>query len=236
MYGGTQDNNTLGGPSQTRTNHGITNQDWFVVVGDRLRPGRRSHRPEHCVWPVAARRAGPLRPEDRGAGGYPAPADAGEPPLRWHWDSPILISPHAHTRLYFAANRLFRSDDRGDSWRAVSPDLTRQLDRNRLWMMGRVWSPDAVAKNTSTSFYGTIVSLAESPRQEGLLYAGSDDGLIQISEDGGQQLAHGQQLPRGPLHRVDLRHYRVASLGGRRLRRRQQPQGGRLQALCDCMA
>ena len=84
-----------------------------------------------------------------------------------------------------AAQRVFKSDDRGDTWTPVSPDLTRQLDRNKLQIMGRVWSVDAVAKNTSTSIYGNIVALSESPMREGLLYAGTDDGLIQVSEDGG---------------------------------------------------
>ncbi|MCH5373478.1 MAG: glycosyl hydrolase, partial [Planctomycetes bacterium] len=108
------------------------------------------------------------------------------PPLRWNWDSALIISPHSPSRLYYGAQMLFRSDDRGDSWRLVSPDLTRNLDRNKLKVMGRVWSVDAVAKNNSTSFYGTIVALSESPLLEGLLYAGTDDGLIQISEDGGK--------------------------------------------------
>jgi hypothetical protein len=110
----------------------------------------------------------------------------GEPPLRWNWDSPIIVSPHAHTRLYFAANKLFRSDDRGDTWKAISGDLTRQIDRNKLPVMGKVWGPDAVAKNQSTSFYGNIVALAESPKKEGLIYVGTDDGLIQVTSDGGQ--------------------------------------------------
>jgi hypothetical protein len=110
---------------------------------------------------------------------------AGEEGLRWHWDSPLIISPFSNTRLYFAANRLFKSDDRGNTWRAVSPDLTRRIDRNKLKMMGRVWSVDAVAKNTSTSLYGTIVTLAESPLREGLLWVGTDDGLIQVSSDAG---------------------------------------------------
>jgi hypothetical protein len=109
----------------------------------------------------------------------------GEPPLRWNWDSPIIISPHAHTRLYFAANKLFRSDDRGDTWKAISGDLSRQVDRNKLPVMGKVWGPDAVAKNQSTSFYGNIVALAESPKKEGLIYVGTDDGLIQVTSDGG---------------------------------------------------
>jgi len=80
-----------------------------------------------------------------------------------------MISPHQHTRLYFAANKLFRSDDRGDTWKSISPDLTRQIDRDKLQVMGKVWGPDAVAKNTSTSFYGNIVALAESPKKEGVI-------------------------------------------------------------------
>jgi hypothetical protein len=108
----------------------------------------------------------------------------GEPPLRWNWDSPLALSPHSHTRLYFAANRVFKSDDRGNSWQPISKDLTRELDRDRLPVMGKVWGPDAVARHLSTSFYGNIVALAESPKKEGLLYAGTDDGLIQVREDG----------------------------------------------------
>ena len=112
--------------------------------------------------------------------------EPGEAPLYWHWDSPLMISPHLNTRLYFAGNRLYRSDDRGDSWRAVSPDLTRGIDRNSLEVMGRVWGVDAVWKNVFTSFYGNIVALDESPLVEGLLYVGTDDGLVQVSEDGGE--------------------------------------------------
>ncbi len=112
--------------------------------------------------------------------------DKNGPPLRWNWDSALILSPHSPTRLYYGAQILFRSDDRGDTWKAISPDLTRNIDRNKLKVMGRVWSVDAVAKNDSTSFYGSIVALAESPLvAEGLIYAGTDDGLIQVTEDGG---------------------------------------------------
>jgi len=122
----------------------------------------------------------------------------GEPPLRWNWDSPMMISPHSHTRLYFAANKLFRSDDRGDTWKAISGDLTRQLDRNKLPVMGKVWGPDAVAKNASTSFYGNIVALAESPKKEGLIFVGTDDGLIQITGDGGKSWTKYDRFPGVP--------------------------------------
>ncbi len=93
------------------------------------------------------------------------------------------MSPHSHTRLYCAANKVFRSDDRGDTWQEISPDLTAQLDRNQWPVMGKYWSVDAVAKDQSTSLFGTIVSLTESPLKENLLYAGTDDGVIQVSQD-----------------------------------------------------
>jgi hypothetical protein len=109
-----------------------------------------------------------------------------------------MISPHSNTRIYIGAQRLYRSDDRGDSWRAVSPDLTRQLDRNKLPVMGKVWGADAVAKNVSTALYGNISAIAESPKQEGLIYAGTDDGLVQVTEDGGKTWRKIDKLPGVP--------------------------------------
>ncbi len=186
VYGGTQDNNSLGAPSRSTSASGIINADWEITVtGDGYETQVDPTDP-NIVY--SQYQYGGLQRFDRLSGEavdiqpQPAPGDA---PLKWNWDSPLLLSPHLHTRLYFAANRLFRSDDRGDNWTAVSPDLTRRLDRNRLEVMGRVWSVDAVAKNRSTSFFGNIVSLDESPRVEGLLYVGTDDGLIQVSSDGG---------------------------------------------------
>src|SRR4029078_6632868 len=89
-------------------------------------------------------------------------------------------------RLYFAGDRVYRTDDRGDSWTAVSPDLTRNLDRAKIEIMGKVWPNDAVAYMEATTRLSTITALDESPLLEGLLYAGTDDGLIQISEDRGK--------------------------------------------------
>lgn len=185
VYGGTQDNFTLGGPSRTLNEHGVTNYDWFVTVGGDGFQTRVDPRDPNIVY--SQWQYGGLVRYDRKSGEqidikpYPAP---GEAPLRFNWDSPLIISPHANTRLYFGAQTLFRSDDRGNSWRAVSPDLTRQIDRNKLKVMDRVWSADAVAKNASTSFFGNLVALSESPLQENLIYAGTDDGLVQVSEDG----------------------------------------------------
>ncbi|HKI83986.1 MAG TPA: glycosyl hydrolase [Candidatus Krumholzibacteria bacterium] len=186
VYGGTQDNNTIGGPTRTNSASGIHNYDWYITLGgDGFGPAVDPEDPDivYSQWQY-----GNLARYDRRSGEVqdiqPQP-EKGEV-LKWNWSSALIISPHDPHRLYYGANKLFRSDDRGDSWVKVSGDLTRQLDRNALPVMGRVWSVDAVAKNNSTSYYGTIVSLSESPLQEGLLYAGTDDGLIQVSEDGGQ--------------------------------------------------
>jgi photosystem II stability/assembly factor-like uncharacterized protein len=187
VYGGTQDNSTIGGPSRTRNSSGITNADWFITTGGDGFQSRVDPEDPNIVYSES--QYGYLVRYDRRTGEefgiQPQPAK-GEMSLRWNWDSPLIISPHSHTRLYFAANRLFRSDDRGDSWRAISGDLTRQIDRNQLEVMGKIWSVDAVAKNASTSLYGNCVALSESPLKEGMLYVGTDDGLIHVTEDGGQ--------------------------------------------------
>ncbi|UCC71707.1 MAG: glycosyl hydrolase [Gemmatimonadota bacterium] len=186
VYGGTQDNNTQGGPSRTNNVHGIRNSDWFITVGgDGFDPAVDPEDP-HIVY--SQWQYGGLIRFDRRTGELidikPQPAAVG-PALRWNWDSALMISPHSAARLYYGSQILFRSDDRGDSWQPVSPDLTRNMDRNTLPVMGRIWSVDAVSKNRSTSFYGTIVALTESPLVEGLLFVGTDDGLVQVSEDGG---------------------------------------------------
>jgi len=121
-----------------------------------------------------------------------------EPWDRFNWDSPILISPHDPKRLFYASQRVWRSDDRGDSWRAISGDLTRNLDRLKLPMMGRVWSLDAAWDLLAMSKYGTVTSLAQSPVDEQLIYAGTDDGLLQVTEDSGATWRKIDRLPGVP--------------------------------------
>jgi photosystem II stability/assembly factor-like uncharacterized protein len=186
VYGGTQDNSTQGGPSRTDTENGIRNADWYLTLGaDGYQPATEPGNPDIMYSEF---QNGNLYRVDRTDGEVvfiqPQPAP-GDPPERFNWDAPILVSPHSPTRLYYASQRVWRSDDRGDTWRAVSPDLTRHEDRMLLPLMGRQWSWDSPWDMTAMSDYDTITSLAESPKAEGLLYAGTDDGLIQVSEDGG---------------------------------------------------
>jgi photosystem II stability/assembly factor-like uncharacterized protein len=187
IYGGAQDNFNVGGPSRTRNASGITNSDWFVTLGG---DGFRTQvDPEDPNTIYSEYQNGVLYRFDKRTGermGIQPATGRGEEPLRWNWDSPFIISPHSNTRLYFAADKLFRSDDRGDSWQVVSGQLSRGLDRDRLPVMGKIWGIDAVAKNASTAFFGNASALAESPKKDGLIYIGTDDGLIQVTEDGGK--------------------------------------------------
>jgi photosystem II stability/assembly factor-like uncharacterized protein len=199
VYGGTQDNNTQGGPSRTDNVHGIRNSDWFITVfADGHQPAVDPTDPDivYSEW-----QQGNLVRFDRVTGEIiyiqPQPAE-GEESDRFNWDSPILISPHDPARLYFASQRVWRSDDRGDNWQPVSGDLTQARDRMTLPMMGRVWSYDSAWDLMAMSQYGTITSLAESPLVEGLLYAGTDDGRVQVSENGGESWRAIDRLPDVP--------------------------------------
>jgi len=186
VCGGLQDNNSLCGPSRTRSDHGILNEDWFVTQGG---DGFTTHvDPKDPNTIYAELQHGVIVRVDKRTHervGIQPKEEKGEAPARWNWDTPFIISPHSNTRLYMGSQRLYRSDDRGNSWKALSGDLSRQVDRNKIALMGKVWGPDAVAKNTSTALYGNISAIAESPKKEGLLYVGTDDGLVQVSEDGG---------------------------------------------------
>lgn len=187
VYGGTQDNFSLGGPSRVNTGHGITNFDWFITNGgDGFESQIDPNNPD-IVY--AQSQNGFLVRYDKKSGeivGIQPAEREGEDAYRFNWDSPLAVSRHASGRLYFAGNKLFRSNDYGNSWDVISEDLTQQINRNTLKVYDRVVSIDAVAKNGSTSLYGAVVALSESPIDENLIAVGTDDGLIQITEDAGK--------------------------------------------------
>ena len=187
IYGGTQDNNSMGGPSRTNNVAGIMNTDWYITNGGDGFESAVDWSNPNIVYAQA--QYGWLVRFDKLSGEkvpiQPMP-EKGEAAYRWNWDAPLFVSPHDPKTIYFAANKVFKSTNRGDDWQVISSDLTQQIDRNKLKVMNQVWTMDAVMKNASTTIYGNIIALDESPKQKGLLYAGTDDGLIQISENDGQ--------------------------------------------------
>lgn len=199
VHGGTQDNLSLGGPSRTISANGVANAEWYVTsTGDGFESAVDWKDP-NIIY--AQSQYGGLNRFDRKSGENMSikPIEReGEAAYRWNWDSPLFVSVHSHTRLYFAGNKVFRSDDRGDNWQVISPDLSRQLDRNKLPIMGRVQSMDAVSKNGSTDIYGNITTIAESKFDENLLWAGTDDGLIHFTTDGGKNWTKIDNIPGVP--------------------------------------
>ncbi|MBP7707994.1 MAG: glycosyl hydrolase [Candidatus Aminicenantes bacterium] len=187
VHGGTQDNGSQLGPSRTPNAHGISNADWTITYGaDGYATAIDPTDPNtiYLEWQMGNL----LRYDKRSHETvYISPrAEPGDPPLRFNWDAPVLISPHAHTRLYYAGQFVWRSEDRGNSWTRISPDLTRGIFRLEQKIMGRQWSVDALWDHGAMSQFGTVTCLSESRLAEGLIYAGTDDGLIQVTEDGGK--------------------------------------------------
>lgn len=200
VAGGAQDLGTLVGPTRTMNTEGIRNGDWWVPLGaDGYHVAYDPSDPNTLYLEF---QTGFLFRYDMRSkeiiGIKPRAAADDEMVDRWNWDVPILISPHNHKRIYYASQRLWRSDDRGDAWTAVSDDLTRNLNRYELEMMGKVHSVDDLYDNSAMSIFCSITNLTESPLVEGLIYAGTDDGLIQVTEDGGQNWRAAADLPTAP--------------------------------------
>lgn len=196
IYGGTQDNFSLGGPSRTLNDRGIVNSDWYVTqTGDGFESQIDPTDP-NIVY-AQAQYGGLQRFDKKSGEGVPIkPIEpVGGKAWRWNWDAPLLISPHDSKTLYFAANVVFKSVNRGNSWTAISGDLSRQLDRHLIPVMGKIQGLDAIAYKQSTSMYGTITALHESPKVKGLLAVGTDDGLIHISSDAGANWTKLDKLP-----------------------------------------
>ncbi|MCU0445154.1 MAG: glycosyl hydrolase [Microscillaceae bacterium] len=211
VHGGTQDNLSLGGPSRSTSINGLVNADWYVTsLGDGFETQVDQSNPD-IVY--AQSQYGGLVRYDRKSGEYlpikPIEAE-GEEALRWNWDAPLLISQFSNNRLYFGANKVFKTDDKGNSWTVISPDLTRKIDRNKIEVMGRIWSVDAIAKNGSTDIYGQTTSIAESKFDQNTLWVGTDDGLIHLTTDGGKNWTKFDNLPGVPAQ--SYVHQIIASL------------------------
>jgi len=190
LYGGAQDNGSWYGPSRT-TRRYLVNSDFIYTIGgdgylsipDPDNPDIHYAESQYC---------GLQRYDHRTQNSIsikPQPVE--DEVYRFNWNTPYFISPHDSKTLYVAANKVLKSTDRGESWKEISPDLTRQLDADLLPMMGKIWPPEAIAKSLSTSPFGNIFALAESPLQKGMIYAGTDDGLIwRTDNDGGDWIKY----------------------------------------------
>lgn len=184
IYGGTQDNFSIGGPSRNITTNGLSNDDWFVTVGGdgfKTQIDPTNNNLVYSQWQY-----GGLVRFDKISGeivDIRPIIQTSEKPLRWNWDAPLLISKYDHNVLYFAANRVFKSNNSGNSWNLISPDLSQSLDRNTIPVMGKIWDFESVAKNQSTSNYGNITAMCEGKENE--LLIGTDDGNLQYSDNAG---------------------------------------------------
>lgn len=188
VYGGTQDNGSQMGPSRTEYRYGITNREWKKTLGadghdNATEPGNPN------IF-YGEYQQGVLHRVDRRTGDavlIQPQAGEGEEALRFNWDSPVEVSPHNPTKILFGSNKVFVSEDRGNNWTAISGDLTKgHQERLSFEIMGKQRSWENAWDVNAMSDYNTITSLAESPKQEGLIYAGTDDGLVQVTENGGE--------------------------------------------------
>jgi photosystem II stability/assembly factor-like uncharacterized protein len=198
VYGGLQDNGTWGAPSQTRDNDGVNNEDWVRVGGADGFYAAIDPTDPNVVFVESQngnlRRVDLLTGESKPIRPSPPP---GAPNLRYNWSAPLLISPHDPRTLYFGSSVVFRSRDRGDSWEMISGDVTRALDRDTLLILGRK-GPGGLGRHDGTAPFGNIATLDESRILAGLLYAGTDDGVIAISRDGGANWTRVERFPGVP--------------------------------------
>ena len=199
IVGGAQDLGTLIGPSRTMNTEGVRNQDWYVPLGaDGYDTAFDPEDPNTVYMEIQQGLLYRLDRSNEEVLNIQPQAEPGDEPERWNWDSPLLISPHDKNRLYFGSQRVWQSDNRGDAWSPISKDLTTNTNRYELELMDRLWSVDALYDTGAMSKYATLTSISESPLLEGLLYTGSDDGLVQVSEDGGRIWRKSGPLPKVP--------------------------------------
>ena len=208
--GGLQDNGTWTGPSRSREPFGILNDDWRMVsFGDGFHVVSHPEAPDVFLsesqggsirrTDMRSREAVDVSPQPRRNEGGPVK----DLKYRFNWNAPIVASPHDGRTVYFGGNVVFKTADFGRSWEVVSPDLTTDDPEKQQSAGGPVWH-----ENTTAEYHCTIISLAESPARAGVLWAGTDDGNLQVSQDGGRTwsdvTANVRGLPKGsPVSHVE---------------------------------
>ena len=187
IYGGLQDNNTWGGPSRSMNPRGITNADWFTVGGGDGFYAQVDPKDPNTVY--AESQDGNLLRRDLRTGESrsikPQP-DEGEKPFRFQWNSPVLISAYDSKTIYYGGNFIFKSGNRGDSWTRISPELTTGADRDKLPILGHVPDKQTRSRHDGVQQWPAVTTLSESPVDANVLWAGTDDGLLHVTRDGGK--------------------------------------------------
>jgi photosystem II stability/assembly factor-like uncharacterized protein len=187
VCGGLQDNSSWCGPSATTNIRGITNEDWYTVAGG---DGFYAQIDPEEPWIVYAEsQDGNLLRRDlrthESRSIRPREDDDHMPRFRFQWNSPVIVSKHDRKSIYYGGNYVFKSTNQGDDWKRISPDLTNNVDRKTLSIMGRkVEDRTMLSRNDGVAAFPTISTLTESPVRAGVLWAGTDDGNLQVSRDG----------------------------------------------------
>jgi photosystem II stability/assembly factor-like uncharacterized protein len=185
VCGGMQDNYDWCGPSQVRGVAGIANHNWTTIQGGDGFVALQDPTDFRVVYSES--QDGNMTRYDRVTGesmSIRPQAAPGEPPFRFQWDTPLTMSPHDPKVIYAPGNKVFRSADRGLSFTAISPDLTGGANRDAIVTMGVKGSDIQISRNDGIAAWPAITTFAESPKRAGLLYAGTDDGHLQVTRDG----------------------------------------------------
>lgn len=185
VCGGLQDNNTWCGPSMSMNPRGISNDEWFTIGGGDGFYAQPDPNDPNIVY--AESQDGNLLRRNMITGESKAirpREEEGEKRYRFQWNSPILISAFDSKTIYYAGNFVFKSNNRGDMWTKISPDLTTAVDRNTLQIMGKVPDKNTRSRHDGVQNYPTITTISESPVNRNVLWAGTDDGNLQVTRDG----------------------------------------------------
>ncbi len=186
IYGGAQDHGVYGLPNKTFSSLGIGNEDVInVAYGDAFHVAVN---PEDPTELYAENQGGRLIYIDLNTREEkyikPAPENTDEE-YRFGWKSPLIMSSHNPDIIYYGGNKVFKTTNKGHIWQVISPDLTKNQDWKKLPIMGMSRNDDTLSRDDGVAHYGTLTSLSESPLQVGLIYAGTDDGNVQMTRDNG---------------------------------------------------
>jgi len=203
VCGGLQDNYSWCGPSSTTQQDGIGNEDWITVEGGDGFYNRIDPTDPNIIY--AESQDGNLSRRDlrtsENKSIRPQEDNDQAPRYRFQWNSPLMISPHDPKTIYYGGNHLFKSTDRGDTWVRLGEDLTTNADRNKMTILGKEITRDTLSRHDGVAAWPCITAIAESPVKAGVLWVGTDDGNVQMSNDGGKTwsnvVSHITGLPKG---------------------------------------